>query len=542
VPDLVLGPILRYVDRSCATVWVETDARCEVEVLGHRASTFCIHGRHYALVAVTGLEPGSVTEYEVALDGERRWPPPDLDLPPSAIRTLPSGGPVRMVVGSCRVPAPHEPPYDQPPGTHEHAIGVDALEAYARRMAQADPQEWPHLLLLLGDQVYGDEDPTELHEMPVPDYEGYADLYDRAWSMPVIRWLFSMLPAAMVFDDHDIVDDWNISQDWLDDISQEDWWEEHAAGALMSYWVYQQLGNLSPAELADDEVFAKVCAQDDGAEVLRPFAVEAEVDTRGEQGVRWSHARDLGPARLVVIDARNGRVLEPGERSIIDEDEMAWVEEQATDSPPHLLLASSVPFLTAPGFHEVERWNEGVAEGRWGRWFKGPAEKIRRGLDLEHWAAFGRSFAWLERLLRSVASGERGRAPETITMLSGDVHFHYVSRAWFEDAPEVHSRMHQVVSSPIRHGIDGEDRFVLRIGGSNVAAWLGRALRRSARLGPPELCWWMEHGPWFRNGVVTLEIDEERCRLLVEALPEEGGDEFERLCDLDLAEVSPSGT
>ena len=32
--SLVLGPILRYVSETEATVWVETSAPCEVEVLG----------------------------------------------------------------------------------------------------------------------------------------------------------------------------------------------------------------------------------------------------------------------------------------------------------------------------------------------------------------------------------------------------------------------------------------------------------------------------------------------------------------------------
>ena len=34
---LVLGPLLRHVGTSTATVWVETDAPCTAEVLGHRA-------------------------------------------------------------------------------------------------------------------------------------------------------------------------------------------------------------------------------------------------------------------------------------------------------------------------------------------------------------------------------------------------------------------------------------------------------------------------------------------------------------------------
>ena len=47
--ELTLGPLLRYAGESDATVWVETEAACEVEVLGHTASTFEIEGHHYAL-------------------------------------------------------------------------------------------------------------------------------------------------------------------------------------------------------------------------------------------------------------------------------------------------------------------------------------------------------------------------------------------------------------------------------------------------------------------------------------------------------------
>ncbi len=66
---LVLGPLLRHIGESDATVWVETDGPCEVEVLGHTARTFHVSGHHYALVMVEGLEPRSETEYQVALDG-----------------------------------------------------------------------------------------------------------------------------------------------------------------------------------------------------------------------------------------------------------------------------------------------------------------------------------------------------------------------------------------------------------------------------------------------------------------------------------------
>ena len=92
VKEILIGPLLRYVSETEATVWVETDEACEVEVLGRREPTFGVDGHHYALVRIEGLEPGGFYEYEVALDGEQRWPPPGSELPPSVIRTLGRGG------------------------------------------------------------------------------------------------------------------------------------------------------------------------------------------------------------------------------------------------------------------------------------------------------------------------------------------------------------------------------------------------------------------------------------------------------------------
>src|ERR671917_1361555 len=57
--ELALGPLLRHVGPSDATVWVETGAPCEVEVLGHRTRTFHVEGHHFAVVTVEGLQPGS---------------------------------------------------------------------------------------------------------------------------------------------------------------------------------------------------------------------------------------------------------------------------------------------------------------------------------------------------------------------------------------------------------------------------------------------------------------------------------------------------
>ncbi len=76
MPEVIVGPILRYADETQATVWVETDEACEVDVLGFTEPTFCVEGHHFALVCIHDLEPGSENAYEVKLDGEVAWPEP----------------------------------------------------------------------------------------------------------------------------------------------------------------------------------------------------------------------------------------------------------------------------------------------------------------------------------------------------------------------------------------------------------------------------------------------------------------------------------
>ena len=286
MPELILGPMLRYLDESQATIWVETDAPCEVEVLGRKEPTFCVEGHHYALVPITGLEPGETYPYEVR--ARRRacaGPSADSEFPPSTIRPIDPEERLKIVFGSCRVAVPHREPWNLSPDEDERGREVDALYALALRMIEDDPAEWPHLLLSVGDQVYVDEDSPETREFirsrrdtslppgeEVADYEEYTRLYWESWGDPVIRWLFSTVGVAMIFDDHDVHDDWNTSIAWLEEMRAKPWWEERIEAALSSYWVYQHIGNLSPAALEQLDLFREVCDCDDAGELLRRFA------------------------------------------------------------------------------------------------------------------------------------------------------------------------------------------------------------------------------------------------------------------------------
>jgi hypothetical protein len=516
--SLVLGPLLRYVGRTEATVWIEADRACRVEVLGHTAPTFEVRGHHYALVALYDLEEAAVLEYQVLLDGERVWPPADSDLPASTIHTREGEHRARLVFGSCRVGAPQREPYTLPPAGEKHGFGVDALWAYSRRL-RAGIEPWPDALLLIGDQVYADEVSPETLEFihsrrdtsqppgeEIADFEEYTRLYREAWSDPDIRWLLSTVPSVMVFDDHDVIDDWNISWRWLKEARQTPWWHDRITGAFMAYWLYQHIGNLAPSELEEDvEYQTALAGSGDVGDGLEAFADLADRESASTQ---WACRRDFGRTRVLVVDSRAARVLDDDHRDMVDEDEWNWIVDRSREEVDHLVIVSSLPVFMSPGIHYFEAWNEAVCAGAWGRWAALIGERIRRALDLEHWPAFQDSFARMVKLLQDVANGRDGVAPPaTVTVVGGDVHNAYVMEVSMGPRAANRSRVHQVVCSPFRNPLGPSERRVVNLTKTPLAAALFRALARLAGVKAPAVRWRYRSGPTFDNSIGVLELD-----------------------------------
>ncbi|HUC00836.1 MAG TPA: alkaline phosphatase D family protein [Solirubrobacterales bacterium] len=524
--ELVLGPLLRYVSDTEATVFVETDAACDVEVLGRWEPTFRVEDHHYALVRLEGLEPDSSYEYEVALDGERRWPEPDSQLPPSTIRTLDGSGQLDIRFGSCRVAVPHEAPHTLSKDESEDGFEVDALWVLAGELARGERRSWPDQLFLLGDQVYVDEGSPRTRERigrrrgtetppgdEVTDFEEYTWLYRESWREPLIRWLFSTVSVSMLWDDHDMSDDWNISRSWLEEMRQRSWWHRRAIGCIASYWVYQHLGNLSPRTLDEDELYPRIRGnQHAGAEL---FEWARRIDAE-ESGTRWSFCRDFGRTRAIFVDSRAGRVLDEGRRSMVDEEEWEWIVRHAVGDFDHLLIATTVPFLLSPGFDRLEAWNERVCDGAYGSRLARAGEKLRRAVDFDHWASFSRSFGQLRDLLGEVAGGEGDKRPASVVVLSGDVHHAYLCEVAYPRGDSERCPVYQAVCSPYRNPLDAKERRVVRAGFSRPFAALAGALARAAGAEDAGIRWRTLDGPCFDNQVALLRLDGRTATIAVD--------------------------
>ncbi|MGH3324358.1 MAG: hypothetical protein ACRDOV_08030, partial [Streptomyces sp.] len=219
--------------------------------------------------------------------------------------------------------------------------------------------------------------------------------------------------------------------------------------------------------------------------------------------------------------------------------EMAWLREQVlTGLRPqrdgglaaaggdgghggydHLLLGTSLPWLLPPAIHDAETWNAALCRGvRGPRWAR-IGERLRRAADLEHWAAFPRSFEALTALIEEVAGAPE--APATVCVLSGDVHHAYISEPRF--SRPVTSRVLQLTCSPMHNSIPAVMRAGFRFGWSAAGRRLGRALARHGRAGRPAVKWKRAGGPWFGNQLMTLRLFGRSADLSLEqaqAVPE----------------------
>ncbi len=284
----------------------------------------------------------------------------------------------------------------------------------------------------------------------------------------------------------------------------------------MSYWIYQHLGNLSPEQIDREGILDELIASDDAGGVLRRWALKSEEFTPVPGGYPFSYSRHLGGGvHLVVMDSRNGRVLTPGARSMLDDDEWAFVVDECREPCRHLVIATSLPMFVPGGLHGIQQWNEAVCDGAWGRPFAWLGEKLRRALDMEDWAAFDRSFRLMEDLIAEIATGPD--APATVSILGGDIHFSYAAELELRNGERADERRASagLLADPQHPRADAN-------GGCwasprrGAGRWLAEHLQRWVRRPPSRFSWELEDDPLFANTMGSLQFDGERATVQLE--------------------------
>ena len=82
-------------------------------------------------------------------------------------------------------------------------------------------------------------------------------------SQPAVRRVLANVSTYMIFDDHEVSDDWNLTQEWVEDVTTSELGPRIVRNALVAYALYQHWGN-DPAAFADGAPGGALLAAVDG--------------------------------------------------------------------------------------------------------------------------------------------------------------------------------------------------------------------------------------------------------------------------------------
>lgn len=128
-------------------------------------------------------------------------------------------------------------------------------------------------------------------------------------SLPKVRRLLANIPTYMIFDDHEITDDWNITQSWKEKVTSQDLGVQVLSNGIAAYWLFQAWGN-DPKNFKDSFIHDVVKYTQ---EILKP----SQMTSHGYQkfygmkaiGGNWDFIAPTFPQAL-FLDTRTKRYFE----------------------------------------------------------------------------------------------------------------------------------------------------------------------------------------------------------------------------------------
>ncbi len=487
---LCVGPLVRATSATSVVIWAEfpqpcvvtlsatLDASPEQHLIQVKTRTISIGGHHYAAPQLQGLEPARWYHYRLetsalaAANANQTTSTPDTTVPMlQCFRTLDgtetrAENPLRVFYGSCR--RLNQPEQDT----------LDALGQWLIKHSDLREQVWPHVLLLIGDQIYADTPPPPLVQLRphmkggATSFEDFASQYSYVWTNTAsVRQALACVPTYMTCDDHEITDGWNSTPTWRAYMLQSGK-EQVLIDGMVAYWVYQGWGNLDPQKVTHPLIQIMKAAEQTGEDALEALRTCIKQAIFGDTELYWHYTIPTTPP-IFVTSTRINRSSALASHNdvryaptrIMSAQQMAelrgWLQEQQTGVS---LLVSSVPILLPPfiGLAEyltgVRLWTRASAPLRWlGRQLARLQLNVAKRAGFEHWPVYATS--WHE-LVQSVV-WQKG----DVVVLSGDVHFSYSIEgrpAIAHQSPTPLSRLYQLVSTPIQNSLQTKERRLIQ--------------------------------------------------------------------------------
>jgi hypothetical protein len=224
--------------------------------------------------------------------------------------------------------------------------------------------------------------------------------------LPGVARVLAHLPTLMIFDDHDITDDWNLSAQWEETAYGHPFSKRIIGNALLAYLLCQGWGN-------QPDVFAKLISQTQALAAqahdnhLNPSAQDELIQTL-LAFQQWHYVLPTTPA-LVVLDTRTRRwrsefnLKQPS--GLLDWEALSELQQELLDHPCAIIVSPAPIF----GVKLIETVQKVFS------WCGHPLL-----VDAENWMAHRGAAEVILNIFR------HSRTPGNYVILSGDVHYSFV--------------------------------------------------------------------------------------------------------------------
>ncbi|GCE03614.1 alkaline phosphatase D family protein [Dictyobacter aurantiacus] len=491
--EILVGPLVRAVNPDSIVIWAEltvaetvtllvyADAQADIHHTARQKTTM-VGGHYYVALELRNLQAATWYTYQLIAASTGKELTQTSELPDrQCFRTLAASthkDPLRIAYGSCRKAEASQPDV------------LSALGYWLSEHAEQRESVWPHLLLLIGDQIYADQ-PSASMRRDVPQlgseatrYEDFCQFYYYAWGTDNgVRQALAVLPTYMIFDDHEITNNWNFMPTWRPSSIQAGQ-EQTLVDGLVAYWVYQGWGNLRQQTTQHPllEVMRQTAESgEDAFEQLRDYVRR---DLYGEMGLRWHYEIPSTPP-IFVANARTERttittgkdedILAP--TRIISRSQMHDLQTwYANNQSPLAILVSSVPVLLPPAIGWLEYL---MGQRLWltekkllsclGLQLARVQQRIAIRLSFDHWPLYSLSWHDLLQLFQQ---------PRDTLLLSGDVHFSYALTARLTHQSDSDTYLYQFVSTPLQNELSPSDQKKIKLQ-SRISRWSYGGLKQS---------------------------------------------------------------
>jgi hypothetical protein len=308
---------------------------------------------------------------------------------------------------------------------------------------------------------------------PGTPLDHYPELEELAASTGALARLLANTPTYMLWDDHDVTDDWNITNEWRSRVNTLPLGKAIVRNAIANYWLFQAWGNAASPQ--SDPLIKPI------SEFVRSRGENGQVLDRALELRSWSFALSTSP-RVAFIDTRTKRyisriakienwtdepitttepLLDTALVSQIELDTLLPPREDTSRESRTLIIVTPTPCLSLNGLESLrDKLAQKLEAIGFGRTF----------FDTEHWLGNPESVIQLFRALARLSE-------KHIVVISGDVHYSF-SQSADVSIEDKHFRISQLTSSGMKNEVSRTLKAAVVAASSRVAetshAWWWR--------------------------------------------------------------------